>query len=361
MNQFQRTAIDQIRSGASMLAVSEPREDMEFVRLLRAIGLAESEQSSALQFVERGSRAFDILQRSIVAGGGLSDPAWGSALASYAELSAGFVASLRSASFFDRVLADMVAVPLRTRIGVFTTGAVGTVTAAGTPIPVSRMTLTGSALETFRATALVVITNELLKHGSNSALRLLAKELRAAVAVATDTAFFSAVTSGAPSHASGGSTAALILADLNTMLGDVTIGAASKLYVGLSASNCAKLAMKLNTAGQSAFPGVGVTGGDVAGITVIPTDGLSTSAVLLDAAGVAAGDEIISIAAGSSATVEMSDTPVNTPLLTGSPQAPVPTSMVSMFQTDSTALRAIRYFGTQRFRAAASVLTSISW
>lgn len=366
MDMMQRAALKRAQAALDVAldgTMPTPSGAVEFVQLAAALMVSNGDFRQARERISLGcNRALGVLEKAAVSGGSIDSPQWAAQLAGYSALSDSFAESLRTVSPFDQILPSTRRTPMRTRIGTVTSGATGAVVAAGMAAPVSKMTLVGSTLEPQKAAGIVVLSDELLAEAQRGAgFSMLQRELSNAVSTATNVAFFSAITSGAPSHASGGATAALILADLNTMLGDLSIGATSRLFFVLSASNCAKMAMKLNTSGQSAFPNLAVTGGDVAGVTVIPSDALTTSALLIDADSIAADSDTITLAVGRYGSLQMDDAPTNTPLLTGSPQQPVPVNLVSLMQSNSTALRATRFFGAQRFRSGVSILTSISW
>jgi hypothetical protein len=61
----------------------------------------------------------------------------------------------------------------------------------------------------------------------------------------------------------------------------------------------------------------------------------------------------VSIDASREASLQMLDNPTVSSA-SGSPLAPVPTSLVSMFQTNSVAIRAERYINWMKRRAAAA-------
>ena len=61
----------------------------------------------------------------------------------------------------------------------------------------------------------------------------------------------------------------------------------------------------------------------------------------------------VSIDASREASLEMADTPTNASTSTASPPDPTPTQVVSMYQTNSIALRAERFINWQRRRDAA--------
>ena len=122
------------------------------------------------------------------------------------------------------------------------------------------------------------------------------------------------------------------------------------------------LSMMQNPLGQSEFPGLTLNGGTFMGVPVIVSDYLPVDSgggmvVLLNASDIwLADDGQVTIDASREASLQMLDNPTNNSA-TGTP-----TTMVSMFQTNSTAFLAERFINWQRRRASAvSYLTDVNW
>ena len=92
---------------------------------------------------------------------------------------------------------------------------------------------------------------------------------------------------------------------------------------------------------------------------VLPSDQVpvigspGTGIVLIDATGIAGDCAIVSLDRATQASLQMDDSPTQASGGTGSPEMSGGSTMVSLFQTNSVALRAERYFGAQRLRTAA--------
>lgn len=275
------------------------------------------------------------------------------AFALYRTASAAWLDSLRQVSVFDTVLPFTRQVPMRTKIAVVTTGAVGSTPAESKPKPISKLVLDNEALEPQKSAAIIVLTKELAAFADPVAGQLFDAELQRAVAAATDSKFLADLYAAVTPTASAGATTANILTDLETLVAAVDTGATSRLFLALEADHAKKLATKQTaTAGQLAFPGMTATGsGQIAGIRVLPTDQLpSGGALLIDADGLAAATDAIVLDAATQASIEMVDT--------ASDPATASTVYTSLFQTGQHALRAERWFAFALARSKACAALS---
>ena len=131
--------------------------------------------------------------------------------------------------------------------------------------------------------------------GGSGADDLIRRELAAAVATAVDTAFISALTSSITSIPSQGATALGVRQDLRALVDSVNTGARSRLYLLANSTIAKRIAVLGDSGGAQAFPGANAsTGGLVAGIPMVITDGISSNdLILVDASQVAASSAII--------------------------------------------------------------------
>jgi hypothetical protein len=154
---------------------------------------------------------------------------------------------------------------------------------------------------------------------------------------------------------SSGTTPDAAVADVRSALLNLgTVGDASRL-AWLLAPDVARKGSALGAV--AAFPGLTPAGGDIRGTLALVSNGIPPGqAVLLDAAQVAASGGMVDFLASGSADVEMSDAP-------GS-DSTVPTAaqLVSTFQTNSIAMRAVAVIAAQRLRDDCAVqITGIDW
>jgi hypothetical protein len=101
-------------------------------------------------------------------------------------------------------------------------------------------------------------------------------------------------------------------------------------------------------------------GGTIGTVPVHASDAISNSALLIDAAGLVTADGGLEVKAGAHASLEMDSEP-SMAAAAGSPLAPAAATMVSMFASDSIALKTERRFGFVPIRDCAVELTGVVW
>lgn len=145
---------------------------------------------------------------------------------------------------------------------------------------------------------------------------------------------------GAGSVPSTGSTYTAVDADLKAAISLLIAAKTTLLNAGwiLSPITAASLSLMRTPSGESAFEDVTVRGGTLAGLPVLVSAGVSGYIGLVDQDGIVL-DEAPRVALDLSedAVIEMSDTPGENSV------TPTPSQVVSMFQTDSVAFRAVLY------------------
>ena len=334
----------------------------EFACLCRLVLAAGGSSSTALQIAELDptvpSRVKSIL-KSAVAAGSLGDAAWAGRLVELQIATSGFVDSLKNVGVFDRMLDSMRRVPLRTPLAVATVAAAGADVDEVKPAPVSRLTLAGPTLPEMKAQAILVLTREILRAASSAATALVGRELRTSTAAATDRKFLADLADGVTPITSSGSSAAAVLADLADMLAAVPTGSASKLFLVVDSPTAKGLSVKPTTDGTIAFGNMTFSGGEIAGLPALVSDSLPASggsptlptAMLIDASQIAAETDVMTLDVAEHADLQLATNPVEGAA-----------NMVSMWQTNCTALRVSRRFGFERLKSSAvAVLDQCDW
>jgi HK97 family phage major capsid protein len=273
-------------------------------------------------------------------------------------ISTSFQTLLRNSSLFFRLLDNgLVRVPLRTRVGFTAASATAFVVGEGAAVPLSRMEIAGNVLEPTKVAALVVLTDEMIRSGGSDAEALIARELRRAVSHTVDEAFLAIAADNAPSTPSAGPDAADAMADLRTLLTAVQPSAESRLLFAMSADVGRAAATLLTATGGRLFPLMGPVGGTMIDVPAMVVDAMEPGTLaLLDAAGIAGNAGLVTVEASNDTTVEMESEP------DGDSTTPTATTLVSMFQTNSTAILARATFGVHRFRDdAVAVVEGVDW
>jgi HK97 family phage major capsid protein len=285
----------------------------------------------------------------------IPDTTFAEPLAAYQVIVGAFAESLRNFGAFDAMLPFMRRVPLHVRTGMSTTGFTASTVAQYHPKPITKLSMTGTTLDEKKCAVIAVLTDELAAFSSTTAGNLFQTELQNALAVETDETFVEILTSGATSFASSGVTAEHVRNDLRAALGSLTTGARSKLFLLMPSALAKVLAVLYDEAGGPAFPGMTVSGGDIAGITAIVSDGVPANTIILaDAIQIAAASETITLSSANEATLEMDTVPTSPPTAS--------TAYVSLWQMNWRALRAERWFGAVKLSTTGvCVITSVNW
>jgi HK97 family phage major capsid protein len=271
-----------------------------------------------------------------------------------------WVDALRTKSVFYRLMSDnaFLRVPTRTRVALISSTATGGLVPEGHAVGVSKVVLDSMILAPFKAGAQIVTTSELLNEVSAAGQACLNREISACVSEAVDSAFLDLlIDTGTTSTASAGTTAVNAKHDLRTALLAVNNIGTANLYWVCSPDVAKKASTLADTAGLDAFPAMSATGGELANLPAVVSSGVPAQTLyLIDASQIAADAGPVEIDASYEADVQMSDAPTMTS------STPTAATQVSMFQTNSAAIRATAWFGCVKLReSAVSVITGINW
>jgi hypothetical protein len=131
------------------------------------------------------------------------------------------------------------------------------------------------------------------------------------------------------------------------------ISAQSKVFL-LVDSAIAKYWSIVVSSGGLGLPNMTPMGGEVSGMTVIATAGLSQMIVAVDASQIFAASGALDLDTSEEALVEMDSAPTSPPTPT--------TNLVSLFQMNLIALKATRWWAAERARAGAvAVISGVSY
>jgi len=273
---------------------------------------------------------------------------------------------------------DLMRVPFNVGIAGQTSGGEGYWVGEGKAKPLMNFTFDRTPLGFSKVAAISAISEELIRFSSPSAETLIRNALRNALVARLDKDFVdpakalvanvspASITNGVVPLTSSGSTADDVRNDIKALLSafvssnqDVTnVVLITTPAVGLS------LALMRNALGQPEFPGSSRTGGTLEGLPLIVSQHAHTAAagdmlIAANADAIALADDgQVTVDASREASLEMSDAP------TGDAGAatPVATSLVSMWQTNSLALRAERFINWKKLRSGAVVyMEDVVW
>jgi HK97 family phage prohead protease len=242
----------------------------------------------------------------------------------------------------------------------------------GKPKPLTSFTFARTTLEPTKIANIAVLTEESIRSSNPKSDGIVATGLREAIAAGQDTAFIdpanggtpnvkpASVTNGAETIASTGDDADAIRVDVRAVFQkfvDADNPPESGVWV-MSTTNALALSLIMNPLGQKEFPGVGMTGGTFEGIPVIASRYAGPIVALINASDIYEADEgQVAVDMSREASLEMKNASLTQDAGTG-----VGAAMVSMFQTNSVAIRAERTINWIRRRdSAVAYLTGVTW
>lgn len=332
-----------------------------------------------LELEARGQKMQGLMKATVEAGTTL-DTTWAAPLVQYQNFAGDFVEYLRPRTILGQFgtngIPSLNRIPFNVRIAGQTSGGQAYWVGEGAPKPLTAFDFNDTELRWNKIATIAVLTNELIRFSDPSAERLVRDGLAAAVIERADIDFVdpakaavanvspASITNGIAGITSSGNTADDIRADIAALWAPfIAARNAPRNAVYLMDSTTAlALSMMLNPLGQTEFPGVTMNGGTFMGVPVIVSDYLPVDSgggmvILLNASDIwLADDGQVTIDASREASLQMLDNPTNNSA-TGTP-----TTMVSMFQTNSTAFLAERFINWQRRRASAVAwLDNVNW
>jgi HK97 family phage major capsid protein len=330
------------------------------VRTIKALGVAKGSVPAAIAYAQSQGwpntpDIVESIRAAAVTGTGTDD------VARPTPAAFDFAEFLRPQTVIGK-LVGLRRVPARVRLIAATAGSSAYWSGERNPRPISKLTLAGSTLELLSVVAQLVTTRELLRSSAPSAESILSRDLGGASAQAVDEAFLdplnagvanvkpAAITNGAPVVHSSGGTLAQIDADLQILV--------NALHAAGSDLNFATWILRPRTAlylagirgsgGAPAFPQLGVKGGVLLGLPAI-----TSSASLSDVGSPTEGGEItlldpsqILVADDGGSGLEISEQ--SAIAMADNPTAP--STLVSMWQTESALLRISRHVNWARTR-----------
>lgn len=333
----------------------------------------------ALDLQSNGSN-LGMLMKATVEAGTTLDTTWAAPLVDYQNFAGDFVEFLRPRTIIGQFgsgnVPSLNRIPFNVRIAGQTSGGNAYWVGEGAPKPLTAFDFTATELRWNKVAAISVLTDELIRFSSPSAERLVRDALAGAVIERIDFDFIdpakaavanvspASITNGATAIPSSGTDAAAIRADIQALWAPFIAARnapRNAVYI-MDSTTALALSLMQNPLGQSEFPGITMNGGTFMGVPVIVSDYLPVSSaggmvVLVNASDIwLADDGQVTVDTSNEASLQMLDNPTNNSA-TGTP-----TTMVSMFQTNSTAFRAERYINWARRRASGvAYLTGVNW
>lgn len=351
---------------------------VKMARYAMALFRSKGNLNDALSICQNEKRWMDqtpevaTVLKAAVAAGDTTTSGWASELVYNQNLASEFIDFLRPMTVLGK-LQGLRRVPFNIRVASQTSSSTGYWVGQGAPVPVSKPGVSSQTLGIAKCAGLVSIDEELAMSSSPSAELLVRDDLAKTIATFLDVQLLdpnvaavanvnpASLTNGLTAIVPTGTAAANLRTDLATMLkswaqGDLD---ASKGVWIMTPNQALNIGLLLNSLGLPLYPGINITGGELLGLPVIVSNSANIPGspdsgnmiVLVNPQEIFLADEgQVTIQVSNEASIQMLDNPTNTS--TGSTTA---TSMVSMFQTHSLALRATRYINWSKRRSLAAV------
>lgn len=314
---------------------------------------------NTLKAQSEGANLQQLMQmKATVAAGTTTDSTWAGPLVYANTFGGDFIEYLRARTLIGQ--AQFRSVPFNVRIVGQTSGGTGYWVGQGKPKPVTKFDFNATTIPFTKVAAISVITQELARFSDPSAERLVRDGLAEAVIAKIDGDLFdpdaAAVANVSPAGLLNGVSPVqgptgsdpddirCALLRLWAPWDSTFIGSRPAYYTTPAVARF--LAFMRDALGNVAFPGVTPNGGTLDGIPLRVSQYLANNGgsagspfILVDEAEVwLADDGSVTLDASEQASIEMSDTPTNS-----SSATVTATSMVSMWQTNSIALRCERF------------------
>lgn len=315
------------------------------------------------------------IQKGAVPAGTTTQTVWASPLVYATNLASEFVEFLRPQTIIGRI-PGLRRVPFNVRFNSQTSGGDGYWVGEGAPKPLTSFAFAADTLTYTKVAAISVITQELARFSTPSAEMLVRDALAGALIERIDIDFIdpahaassaspASLTNGLTALTSAGTSADNARTDIGVILNTFLSNNMNVSSLVLIMPNTLAMALSLmvNSLGQPEFPGLTASGGTLAGIPVITSQyaanasGGGNLVIAVNASDVfLADDGSVTIDASTEASLQMADNPTN------NSATATATSVVSMYQTNSIALRAERFINWKKRRAEAVVyMDDVNW
>lgn len=372
------------RVGVTVKNTQKLEPGIPFARYAKCIAIAKGNIMQAQQ-IAANLYGDDVMVneriKAAVNAGTTTDATWASPLVRTENFEGDFVEFLRPQTIIGKFgtgnVPSLRRIPFNVRIVGQTSGGAGYWVGEGKPKPLTKFDFNAVELRWAKVANIAVLTEELLRFSSPSADRLVRDALADALIARLDTDFIdpakaavanvspASITNGVTGIVSSGPTADNIRNDLMRLWqGFITnnINPTGAVYIMHPSVALALSLMRNAVTDQPTFQGITMQGGTLEGVPVIvsayvPWTSAGSTVILANASDIwLADDGQVTIDASREASLQMDDAPTN------ASNPATPTTTVSMFQTNSVAMRAERYINWQKRRAqAVAVLTGVNW
>lgn len=339
-------------------------EGQNFTRMVIAKTLARLDDVSAVGVAHqrwgKSNPGFVNTVKAAVAGGGTDSGEWGAELVHIDRYTGDFIDYLYARTVFDKL--PLREVPANVNIAGQDGAAAGYWVGQSKSIPVSKADFMDVNLTPLKVAALAVVSKELLRDSSPSAEKLVRDSLVNASAQKVDQTFLgtaaasagvspAGILNGLTAGSSAGNDVEGVIADVKALYAPfIAANNADELQLVTSQALAKSLGLMQNIMGNFAFPGISANGGTLLGDPLVAGGNVGAGdLILLKPSDIyKIGDRGVEVSLSTEAAIQMDGAP------DGASDTPVAnTSVVSMFQTESVALKVIRPLNFAKRRASA--------
>lgn len=328
------------------------------------------------------SPSIQIALKTDVPAAATTDPTWAGPLVTPTVLASEFVEWLRARTIVGRFgtggIPALRRIPFNVKVPAQTIAGTGYWVGEGAAKPATSWGFTTVEHRWYKVANIAVMTEEIMRFSNPSIEVLVRDELANALQERMDTDFITpsvtvtpgvrpaSITNGANTFASSAVTSSQIASDVAALMAYMTaanIDMNSLVFV-MRQAQAISLALMKTTLGVFEFPTMSASGGTLFGVPVIVSNYVPSGVVvLLNANDVYLSDDGgVNVAMSNQASLEMETAPSMTANSGASPPTISAQSVVSMFQTNSVAIRAERFINWSRRRdAAVAYTTSTGW
>ncbi|WGM04035.1 phage major capsid protein [Arsenophonus nasoniae] len=349
---------------------SEKEKGMQFARYVKCLAASQGNLMQACEIAKSSYANNHDLQtvlKAAVSAGSTLNPAWAGNLVEYQLFTGDFIEFLRPQTIIGKFgvsgIPALRKVPFNVRINAQTAGSSGYWVGEGKPTPLTTAGFDTVKLGFAKVANIAVLTDELAQYSDPSAELLIRDSLAKALIERIDKDFIdpfkaeilnispASITNPAKGEKSSGDPDK----DIATLIGKFTkanITLNNAVWI-MSSMTALSLSLLRAPTGQFMYDRLGLTGGTFHGFPVITSEYVGNLLILVKPEEIyLADDGNVLIGASRDTSLEMSDTPSEG----GSPQ------LVSMFQTNSIAIRAERQINWKLRRPeAVAYLTDVDY
>jgi HK97 family phage major capsid protein/HK97 family phage prohead protease len=336
-----------------------------FARFTKSLAAAKGVRSEALSIAKSkypdDTKLHHVLKAAVNAGT-TTDPQWAGALVEYQDFANDFVEFLRPQTIIGRFgqggIPSLRQVPFNIRVPAQISGGAAQWVGQGKAKPLTKFDFESITFGFAKVAAISVLTEELIRFSTPSADVLVRNGLAESVIARLDADFINpakaeeagvspaSITNGIAGIPSTGNPDEDASAAFGQFI-DADLQPTGGVWL-MSSTTALALSMRKNALGQKEYPEMTMLGGTFQGLPAIVSQYVGNQLVLVNAPDIyLADDGGVAVDMSSEASLEMESAP------TGDSITPTGTELVSMWQTNSVAIRAERWINWRRRRSAA--------